>query len=1331
MDPDTAALLAKVAGRRGLEYIAPERSGRMDRVPDQRADLYSLGAIYYELLTGTPPFPRADSIDLVHAHLARAPAPPSQVNPLVPQVLSQIVLRLLAKMPEQRYQSAQALLGDLHQARARLLPDGSIRAFELGQGDLVSELPLPTKLYGRDDEVAELRGAWAAVLAGASRVVLLRGEAGNGKSTLARALERLVVDEAQGRFVSGKFHIRQSHVLYAPLVEALGALVRGLLELPEGERANRASAIRDALGRNAGVISALIPDLSRLIGEPPPVGALDTVGTQNRFEQVFLAFLRSLLEHQPLVLFLDDLQWVDVASLRLIRLLVAAPELKRLLFLGAFRSEAVGPEHPLARGIQGLREAGLEIRQIDVLPLGFASVNQLCADALHADPHDGVRSLSEVLVRKTAGNPLFLERFFRFLQKTGRLQYDSDAARWIWDLAAVESVAVTDNMADLLIAALHRLPAPVRAVLGAAAPIGGSIPLPWLAVACDQPPQEIVAAARSAVSEGYLVARSGESADDVRFEFAHDWLLQACGGLLSEAERQALHLRLGRHLLSTSRPDEQRTGLDHLNLAAAAISDPSERLQLCRMNHLAATRARASSAYAQALAHLQGSLAFLPEDAWHDHPTLAYEVHRDALECALVCNDTKLAEQLFRTASSALAAARDKADLIRVRVDASMRTNAAAEAVNWARQGLEILGIAVPAPDDAATGAAELETAMANLASGRLEGVPDGPAMEDDGLECAMRLLASMVGPTYTAGSPLFPFVVGRMLNLSLAHGNSATSATGFVLNGMRLACQDGSRALAHRFGQVALALARRFGDPAEDCRTRAAVEHIIAPLGTPVRDVVLLMRETHRQALECGDLNFGWSSLGGAAMMLFHQGVELPRALQVLEEAEAASRRNNVVGNAVTLGIYGRHLRRLQGPTREGTPPGVDAMDDEAFVRQLNSQHTGTYHALRLASAYLLGDMEGAWRHFLAGRQPLVRPRLLLHQVDHALYGGLTLAARHQQASADEQPSLRAALAAEVDRLCSWADSCPENFRHRHLLLLAEQAHIEGRELDALPRYDEAIEAAARERFLPDEALANELAGRFHRRHGRERFASVYLRAARDLYRQWGAGAKVEALDEEYPEYGDDWSPAGAAGARVGVEADGTGGASLDLEALFRAAEAISREVVLARLLDKLMEICLATTGAERGALLLAEEDGLSLRARRFDQRAHLAPSRAPGGDRPGPPPDGGGGGRVLLATGDSRRREASPVRRRSLRPGQPGPLRDGPADLATGPSGRRALPREQPGHPGLHPREGAPAAAAVLADRDRAGEQPPVRAAHRGGAGSAFSLRGRRRAG
>ena len=357
-------------------------------------------------------------------------------------------------------------------------------------------------------------------------------------------------------------------------------------------------------------------------------------------------------------------------------------------------------------------------------------------------------------------------------------------------------------------------------------------------------------------------------------------------------------------------------------------------------------------------------------------------------------------------------------------------------------------------------------------------------------------------------------------------------------------------------------------------------MEHIIAPLGTPVRDVVLLMQETHRQALDCGEMVFGWSSLGGAAMMLFHQGVELPRALQALEEAQTASRRNNVLGNAVTLGIYGQHVRRLQGLASEGTA----AEDDEASVRALNAQHSSTCFALRLASSYLLGDLERAWRTYLAGRQPLVRPRLSLHQVDHAFFGGLTLTARCEQAPPEEQPSLRAALADEVDRLRTWADSCPENFRHRYLLLLAEQARLEGRQMDAMTCYDEAIEAASREQFLPDEALANELAGRFHRSHGRERFAAVYLPAARELYRQWGARAKVEALGEEYPEWVGDWSDVGGGDLLVGPVAAGAAATNLDLDALFRAADAISQEVVLARLLDTLMEVCLATTGAERG---------------------------------------------------------------------------------------------------------------------------------------------------
>jgi predicted ATPase/signal transduction histidine kinase len=1193
-----------------LGYIAPEQTGRMDRLPDQRADLYALGAIYYRALTGAPPFAGTDSIDVVHAHLARTPAAPAELNPQVPAVVSQIVLRLLAKMPEQRYQSAQTLLTELYQARAHLRPDGTIAPFELGRADLVAELPLPGKLYGRAGELDQLGASWSAVAAGSSRVVMLAGEGGSGKSRLARALEPLVVADGRGGFLVGKFSLRRSNVPHAALVEAVGGLMRRLLTEPEGLRAAWARGIREGLGRNAGVITPLVPDLARLIGEPPPVPALDPPGTQNRFQQAFLDLLRALLQRQPLVLFLDDLQWADAASLRLIQMLGSAPDLPRLLLLGAYRHEDVRPDHPLLAALSAMRSLGAQVSLLPLAPLDVASVTELCADALGAEP-ERTRPLAEVLVRKTAGNPFFLERLLRFLQKTGLLRLDGPG-RWSWDLPALESVNVTDNVADLLIKALGHVPQPVRAVLGAAASIGRTIPRSWLAVACGQSPEEIIPALHSAVSEGYLVG----SPENGLFHFAHDWLQQACSPLLLEADQKRLHHRLGLHLLPPETEEELAddllfAGLDQLNLASGEIQAPTERLRVCQLNRRAARRARLSSAYDQALAHLQHAIALLPPERWQDHRALTFSLHRDALECALVCDQPAVAEALFRDAQQGGLAPHEAGELYRIRADAAMSGNAMAQAIEWARRGLQTLGIELP--DAAAAGAAERQTAQDSLAGRNLDDILAGPVLDQPEQICAMQLLRGLMGPAYVTGSPLYPFVMGRMINISLAHGHSASSATAYAFHAMDLACQTGGGAAAHRFGQLAVDLARRFGDPGEELRSTAALLHNIAPWRTPLRAIVPLLQRAHRQGLETGELHHAIACGAGAAMLLFHQGAELHRVLQPLEAAAAASRHASALSTTTTLAIYRLQARCLQGLTRgrnrgpHAGPPAWGgncfddgALDEETFAGQLSPMQQATYHTLRLQTCFLFGDLPRARAFSHAARPLLARPRLAVLPTEHAFYTALTLAADHEHASPAQAASTRAAIAGEVERFRVWSEACPENFRHKHLLLGAELARIEGRTLDALRGYDEAIEAASREQFLQDEALAHELAARFHRAEGRKRFALLYLRAARDLYRRWGATAKVDVLEEEYPEYESDWLPAPSSGSHLGPEPAGAPETAFDLVALVRAAEAISQEVVLERLLDKLMEVCLTITGAERGALLLAEDEGLTLRARR-----------------------------------------------------------------------------------------------------------------------------------
>ncbi|WP_437735573.1 sensor histidine kinase [Sorangium sp. So ce1335] len=1176
---------------RALPFMSPEQLGRMNRFVDWRSDLYALGATFHAMLTGAPPFRDRDPLALVHAHMARSPAPAHVVSPHVPPALSEIVQRLLAKMPELRYQSAESLADDLREALRRWSTAGAIARFELGRLDLARGLPLPGRLFGRERELAALRGALERVSRGATELALVTGEAGIGKTALVEAL-RDVVAERGGRFIAGKFDLRAANVPYASVAEALSGLAAPLRADPEERRA----ALRDAVGEPGRALGELCPALAGLFGALPELPAVDPMRAEGRLLLAIQAFVRAVAaERPPLAIFLDDLQWTDAASLRVLRALAADPSSKHVLLLAAYRPKEVGLLHPLHATLEELRDAQVApITRLALAPLDVEAIVALLADALRCEPAPA-RPLAELLLAKTAGNPFFLRRLLRSLQEQGLLAFDAGRATWTWDLGRIERVGVTDNVVQLMTESVRRLPGPAQELLQVAACIGKRAALRTAAVVAGKSIDEATAALGQPLREGLLVpddsARGREAELAVRF--AHDRVQQTAYELAPEERRRRLHLAIGRFLEASCDGADGALfdAVDQLNLGAALLGE-GQRDHLARLNHRAGVRARRAAAFGPALEYFRSGLRLLPEGPSRSHHELWFSLHCGAAECAALTGQHAMARALVDEGLRRTASTVERAELEAVRLMSATVTGEHALALAWGREALRAdFAVELPAAALDEEIAAQRRAIAARLGGRSPETLVGLPRLTSPEGRAYMKVLAEMLAPAWFADRKQLQLLTLLGVRFALEHGNSSEAILPYAALAMFLAA-EGALQSAEGFGRLAVELARRFEDRAQETIALYMYSDFVRPWIAPLASCAARSREVVALGVSSGELRFASYAHTGIVEHAFAAGAELDRVLVDLDDALAFSRQT---GNRSTLLYqlaYRQTARCLKGLTRGRNVVEDDEFDERGFLEAAQREPPAmcVYHILRLYTSYAFRDRAQAIAHADAAIPHMHFISGYIPECQHAFFAALTLLWRCDGADAQERASLLARAAELRGALQRWELGCAETFRPRRLLVDAEIARVERRFEAAAARYDETIEAATRAGMLHAVALGNELAGRFYHGLGRARIAAMYLRAARQAFDRWGATEKARALADEFH--------LGAGGEEPDLTEERLPAAALDALSLLKAAETLSGEIVLDRLLEKLLGVCLEAAGAQRGALVFEEEGELFVQA-------------------------------------------------------------------------------------------------------------------------------------
>jgi predicted ATPase/signal transduction histidine kinase/CheY-like chemotaxis protein len=1162
-------------------YLSPEQTGRLHRPVDARSDLYALGMILYELSTGTRPFRAADALEWAHSHLARSPRPPSSVMPALPTIVSEMIVRLLAKEPENRYQTARGLQRDLERCRDEWEKQGEIAPFTLGEQDHADRFLVPQKLYGRDVERGVLFDAFSKVLESERpRLTLIAGGPGVGKTALVRELAKPVA-AANGFLAAGKFDQLQRDVPYAPIVRAFRELTNLVLAASEERVATWRMRLADAVGINGRLITDLLPEVELIIGKQPPTAEQPLLEAHPRFANVFRRFIGVFATHEhPLVLFLDDLQWADAASLRLLLDVATHPSLRSLLLIGAFRDGEVDEGHPLRRTLAEVGSAGTPTETLTLGPLALEPLGQLVADTLHA-PLDQCAPLSQVIFDKTRGNPFFFTRFFATLHRSELLRFDRQLLKWTWDENRIAAQEFSDNVVELMAGQLRRCAPETQRTLSLAACLGNSFDHDTLVAVCERSYAQTTEAIEQGLQEGLIL----KTPDGCRF--VHDRIQQVAYALIPEKARALTHLSIGRILLARTPADALSDRVfdlvSQLNRGAARMEEHFEREQLARLNLMAARRARATAAFRAGADCCTAGLALLEANAWTSQYELAFALHLDCAECELATGNVQEAERRLAPPQAHARSRADKAACWRVQIDLHTARGQSIEALLAAFECLRLydLDLSVRPTREQADAA---ERAMRDKLGDRpIETLSDLPLMREADIEAAVWVLAGILPSAYYVDLNLHRLVACKMVELTLAHGLCAISPMGASAYGFELAIAR-RYAEAERFGRAAIAAVERHRFVA--CRAKvldifgAAI--VIWTQGPQAG--IEALREGVRAARESGDAIFAGLCQVHAAVLLFAKGASLDEVAQEAHSAIDFIRAAGYAPMADPLVVTGRvigNLRGKEGDTLAG--PEFDVFAEAMTKHPIPLMGTWLHLHLLLARV-IYEDRAGALVEAARARPLVMLVRGQHAEVDAAFYSALAITAGWEDAEPESRERLKSELSEHDQHLRMCAESCPEAFLHSSLLVKAEIARTEGRVDAAMENYDGAIRSARESGFVHVEALAHERAARLCRTRGLPVAADLYLREARACYIRWGAVAKVRRLDAEWPTAVDRENRASALPPPGG----------LDALAVVKASQAISGEIVLERLLEKLLRVAIEQAGAGHGTLLLARPGGL-----------------------------------------------------------------------------------------------------------------------------------------
>jgi len=1192
-----------------LAYISPEQTGRMNRALDYRSDFYSLGVTFYELLTQQLPFETEEAMELVHCHLAKKPTSPHQLNPDMPPVISDIIMKLLAKTAEERYQSAWGIKTDLQKCQ-NYFAQGKIEPFTLGTQDFSDKFQLPQKLYGREREIKTLLTAFDRASQGEREMMLVTGHAGIGKSALVQEIY-IPITQKRGYFISGKFDQLQRNIPYAAFVNAFAELVRQLLTEDEAQLQGWKEKILAALGPNGQVIIDVIPEVNFIVGKQPDVPKLPPAESQNRFNLVFQNFIKVFTKPaHPLVIFLDDLQWADSASLKLVQLLMESADIHALFLIGAYRDNEVNAAHPLRLTLKEIQNAKTVVNSISLKSLTLGHVNQLIADALHCDLGKA-HPLAELVHMKTGGNPFFLNEFLKslFVEKLLNVQQ----GLWQWDLEQIRARNFTDNVVELMVDKIKQLSVETQNALRLAACIGNQFDLTSLAVVSETAPQQIANHLREAIISGLLSVINKQLATKIDLttdnwllitecRFTHDRIQQAAYSLISDEQKPVVHQQIGQLLLKNTPLDEREPNIfaivDQLNVGKRLINQQLERDELAQLNLIAGKKAKASAAYQLAFGYLKLGLELLGENSWQTQYDLSLALYEEGAEAAYLSGDFEQMERWIEVVLQQAKTVLDKVKVYEVKIQAYQAQNQLENALQTGLQVLEQLGVKFPkSPKKMHILAGWLKIKVRLFSDKRIRDLIHLSEMTNHKQKVIMRLLVKTIASAYMVAPKLFVLINLKMISLSLKYGNSPESAAGYSANAMFLCGILKDIDAGYQFGELALDLLRRFDANENQTKISFIVHAFIKPWKHHLRDSLTPLIEVYQSGLDIGDFEFAGYAFHNGYFFSCLVGQELSKFEPKIGLGSIIFRQLKQETVLNYFKIDHQFILNLMGNSTNFSQLNGEIYNEESMLAHHMENNDKTILGFllfnKLVLSYLSDNYIEALENAFQTEHYSESMMSFIYIAIFHFYDSLVRLTLYEKRDKQEQREYRKKIQSNQKKMKKWAHHAPMNYLHKFYLVEAEwQHHVLGKDAKAMDLYEQAIELARENEYLNEEALAYELAAKFYMATGKNKIAKVYFHDARYAYTRWGAKAKVKHLEEHYPQFFDNMEP-----APNRVTLSGTTRIQdtriLDLESVLEFSQTIASEINEKRLFEKLMNIVIQNAGAERGFLILKNKEG------------------------------------------------------------------------------------------------------------------------------------------